>query len=82
LFIAAIADALLKLLGAAGEAAGLDRLLKTNTSKKRQLSLLRQGLLWYRLLPGLKEERALPLLQEFDRLVRQQAVFSQAFGVL
>jgi hypothetical protein len=82
LFIAAIADALLKLLGAAGEAAGLDRLLKTNTSKKRQLSLLRQGLLWYRLLPGLKEERALPLLQEFDRLVREQAVFSQAFGVL
>lgn len=32
-------------VGAAGEAAGLDRLLKTNTSKKRQLSLLRQGLI-------------------------------------
>lgn len=82
LFIAAIAEALLKLLGAAGETVGLDRLLKTNTSKKRQLSLLRQGLLWYQFLPGLKEERALPLMQEFDRLVRAQPVFSQAFGVL
>lgn len=82
LFIAAIAEALLKLLGAAGETAGLDRLLKTNTSKKRQLSLLRQGLLWYQFLPGLKEERALPLMREFDRLVREQEVFSQAFGVL
>jgi hypothetical protein len=78
LFIAAIAEALLKLLGAAGETPGLDRLLETNTSKKRQLSLLRLGLLWYQLLPGLKEERA----QEFDRLVRAQAVFSQAFGIL
>jgi hypothetical protein len=82
LFIAAIAEALLKMLGAAGETVGLDRLLKTNTSKKRQLSLLRQGLLWYQFLPGLKEERALPLMQEFDRLVRAQPVFSQAFGVL
>jgi Transposase DDE domain len=82
LFIAAIAEALLKLLGAAGENAKLDRLLKTNTSKKRQLSLLRQGLLWYQFLPGLKEERAVPLMQEFDRLVRAQPVFSQAFGVL
>ncbi|MBC8070446.1 MAG: IS4 family transposase [Deltaproteobacteria bacterium] len=82
LFIAAIAEALLKLLGAAGETVGLDRLLKTSTSKKRQLSLLRQGLLWYQFLPGLKEERARPLMEEFDRLVRVQPVFSQAFGIL
>lgn len=82
LFIAALADALLKLLGAAGEAAGLDRLLKTNTSKKRQLSLLRQGLLWYELLPGLREDRARALMQEFDRLVLAQPLFHHAFGVL
>jgi Transposase DDE domain len=82
LFIAAIAEALLTLLGAAGEAAGLDRLLKTNTSKKRQLSLFRQGLIWYELLPGLKEQHALPLMQHFDRLVAAQVVFRHAFGVL
>src|SRR5690606_17671735 len=82
LFIAAIAEALLKLLGAAGEAAGLDRLLKTNTSKKRQLSLLRQGLIWYQHLPNLREERALPLMQHFDRLVTSQPVFAEAFGIL
>lgn len=82
LFISAIAEALLKLLGAAGEEAGLDRLLKTNTSKKRQLSLLRQGLIWYELLPGLKEERATLLMQHFDRLVLAQPLFRHAFGVL
>lgn len=82
LFIAAIAEALLTLLGAAGEAAGVDRLLKTNTSKRRQLSLFRQGLMWYELLPGLKEQHAVPLMQHFDRLVAAQIVFRQTFGVL
>ena len=43
LLLAAIAQALLTLLGAAGEACGLDRLMKTNTSKKRTMSLLNQG---------------------------------------
>jgi hypothetical protein len=41
LFVAALAGALLELLGAAGEPADLDPLLETSTSKKRQLSLLR-----------------------------------------
>ncbi len=82
LFIAAIAEALLKLLGAAGEARGLDRLLKTNTQAKRQLSLLRQGLIWYEALPNLGEERLRPLMEEFDSQVRAQATFREAFGVL
>ncbi len=82
LFIAAIAESLLTMLGAAGEAAGLDRLLKTNTSKKRQDSLFRQGLMWYLLLPGLKEGHARELMLHFDRLVSEQKVFHQAFGVL
>ena len=82
LFIAAIAEALLTLLGAAGEAAGLDRWLKANTSKKRQHSLFRQGQMWYSLLGGLNEEDARLLMQHFDRLVREQDVFHQVFGVL
>jgi hypothetical protein len=82
LLIAALAEALLTLLGAAGEAAGLDRWLKVNTSKQRQHSLFRQGLMWYSLLGGLNEDDALLLMQHFDRLVREQEVFHQVFGVL
>lgn len=82
LFLAAIAEALLTLLGAAGEAAGLDRMLKANTSKKRQHSLFRQGHIWYGLLPGLKEDKARLLMEHFDRLVASHQVFHQAFGVL
>lgn len=82
LFIAALAEALLKLLGAAGEEAKLDGLLKTSTSKKRQLSLLRQGLIWYQLLPGLREDRAEALMEKFEALLLAQPLFRQAFGVL
>lgn len=82
LLLAALAEALLTLLGAAGEAAGLDRWLKTNTSKKRQHSLFNQGLMLYGLLPGLKDDEARALMQNFDRLVTEQKVFCQAFGVL
>lgn len=82
LLLAAIAEALLTLLGAAGEAAGLDRMLKANTSKKRQHSLFRQGQMWYGLLPGLKEEKARLLMEHFDRLVASHQVFHDVFGVL
>lgn len=82
LLIAAMAEALLVLLGAAGEAAGLDRMLQTNTAKKRQLSLFRQGLIWYEFLPGLKDEHATLLMQEFERLISAHAVFSEAYGIL
>jgi hypothetical protein len=82
LLIAAIAEALLTLLGAAGEAAGLDWQLKVNTSKKRQHSLFRQGLMWYMLLPNLKEDRARLLMQHFERLLAEHKTLLQPFGVL
>ena len=41
--VSAFAMALLTLLGAAGEALGYDRYLKSNTSKRRTHSLFRQG---------------------------------------
>ena len=47
LLVSAIAIALLTMLGAAGEAIGIDRHLKTNTVKRRTLSLLNQGLFHY-----------------------------------
>lgn len=53
--VSAIAIAL---LGAAGEALGIDKWLKTNTVKHRTLSLLNQGLFHYAALPNMKVERA------------------------
>ncbi len=60
LMIGAIAIALLTLLGAACEAIGHNRCLKVNTSKKRTLSLVPQGLLLYAGLPNMPEERYYP----------------------
>src|SRR5665811_2081839 len=54
----AFAIALLTLLGAAGEALGYDRHLKSNTSKKRTHSLFRQGAMLYELIPMMPEFRA------------------------
>jgi hypothetical protein len=61
--LAALAQSLLTLLGAASEAAGLDRYLKANASKKRTHSLLHQGSYWYSALPSFPEKRLLPLME-------------------
>lgn len=53
LLLGAMAHALLSLLGAAGERAGMDRMLKVNTSKQRQHSLYNQGSFWYDALPNM-----------------------------
>lgn len=82
LLIAALAQALLTLLGAAGEALGMDRLLKANTAKKRTHSLYRQGLHYYNAIPKMREERLVPLVEKFAELVRGQAVCVEIFGVI
>jgi hypothetical protein len=82
LLISAIAIALLTILGAAGEATGLDRTLKTNTVKHRTLSLLNQGLFHYAALPRMKIERAELLMAKFGEMLREQAVFRDVFGLI
>lgn len=82
LLLGAVAHALLTLLGAAGEKAGLDRLLKANTSKKRQLSLYNQGRFWYNALPNMPDERLIPLLQTFDEVLRDHEFFREIFGII
>jgi len=82
LLVGAIAAALLTLLGAAGEAVGEDRRMRANTSKERAHSLLNQGLFYFDCLPGLREERARPLMQKFDELLRQHAAFREIFGLI
>ena len=80
--LAAMAFVLLILLGAAGEHTGLDKRLKTSTRPGRQLSLFRQGMRWYELLPGLKDEVLRPLTDAFYALLERQPLFRQVFGTL
>jgi hypothetical protein len=82
LFLAALAYALLVLLGAAGERAGLDRTLKANTVKRRTLSLYKQGCFWYEAIPALSEERFNTLMTAYDECVREHAIFREIFGLL
>ena len=82
LLIAALAQALLTLLGAAGEALGMDRMLKANTAKKRTHSLYRQGLHYYNSIPKMREEKLLPLIEKFAELVRGQAICIEIFGLI
>jgi hypothetical protein len=82
LLLAAIAQALLTLLGAAGEECGLDRLMKTNTSKKRTMSLLNQGINLYAAIPMMGEDRLAPLMKAYDAGVRRHEIFRAVFGVI
>jgi hypothetical protein len=79
LLLIAIAQTLLTLLGAASEASGLDRTLKTNTSKRRTMSLMNQGIEWYGdLSRGLmREERAQLLLHHHEKILREHKFLAQ-----
>ncbi len=76
----ALAIALLTLLGAAGEALGYDRHLKSNTTKRRTHSLLRQGCLLYNLIPTMPELRLLPLVERFAAMLAKLPVSADASG--
>jgi hypothetical protein len=80
--INAFAVALLTLLGAAGEALGYDRHLKSNTTKRRTHSLLRQGRMLYELIPTMPEHRLQPLIERFAEMLAAQPVFVEMFGAI
>lgn len=82
LLLAAIAHALLTLLGAAGEECGMDRMLKVNTVKRRTLSLFRQGTEWWEALPNMPSERLELLMKTYDGEVRRHEFFRDVFGVI
>jgi hypothetical protein len=82
LLLAAMAQALLTILGAAAERVGLDRTLKANTVKRRTHSLFRQGCYWYGAIPNMRREWLQPLMEAFGELVAGQPVFAEVFGVL
>jgi len=76
----ALAIALLTLLGAAGEALGYDRLLKSNTTKRRTHSLFRQGCMLYDLIPTMPDKRLQPLIEKFAAMLAEVPVFANTFG--
>ena len=76
LLVSAFATALLTLLGAVGESLGMDRLLKSNTSKTRTHSLFRQGCMLYDLIPNMPEHRLAPLIDKFAEAVSNADLFA------
>jgi len=76
LLVSAFATALLTLLGAVGESLGMDRLLKSNTSKTRTHSLFRQGCMLYELIPNMPEHRLLPLMEKFAKALSNAGQFT------
>jgi hypothetical protein len=82
LMLAAFAQGLLTLLGAASEASGLDRYLKANTVKKRTHSLFRQGTYWYAALPTMRDDRLVTLMDAFGKIVAEHQVSRELLGVI
>lgn len=82
LLLGALAEGLLTLLGAAGEKLGLDRTLKSNTAKKRTMSLFNQGRYWYDAIPYMDDEKLKQLMSAFEELLRVQEWMTQTFGIL
>ena len=80
LLISAFATAFLTLLGAVGESLGMDRLLKSNTSKKRTHSLFRQGCMLYELIPNMPEHRLAPLMKKFAEAVSKTGLLPQSIA--
>ncbi len=75
LLVSAFATALLTMLGAVGESLGMDRLLKSNTSKRRTHSLFRQGCMLYELIPTMPEHRLTPLMEKFAEALMGKGFF-------
>ncbi len=82
LLSSAFATALLTLLGAVGESLGMDRLLKSNTSKTRTHSLFRQGCMLYELIPNMPEHRLLPLMEKFAKVLSNAGQFTTLLSYL
>ncbi len=80
LLLGVLAQAMLTLLGIAGERCGLDKYLKTNTAKTRQHSLLKQGLMWYDFIPTMREERLRTLMEAFHEVAHEHGLFRLLAG--
>ncbi len=82
LLISALAVVVLTLLGAAGESLGLDKGLKANTVKHRTLSLFKQGYYYYHQLARMTQEKAVQLLNAFQRMIEEHKQLVEILGVI
>lgn len=82
LLLAALAQTLLTLLGAAGERCGLDRTLKANTSTKRTMSLFSQGCFWFQAIEKMSEPKLRLLMTAFGEIIAEHRAISRALGVI
>lgn len=78
--LATLAHALLTLLGKAGQELGMERWL--GTTRPGGISLFRQGVLLYDLIPNMREEKLRPLLTRFGELLCEHALFTGILGLL
>lgn len=82
LMLGAIAVFLLTLLGAAGESIGYQKMLFVSSLKKRQLSLIRQGMSWYNKIPNMPEHWLGPLMDAFAKTLMEHKIFNDMFFVV
>ena len=80
--LAALATVFLRLLGAAGESIGMDRVYKANSSRTRTHSLFNQARMSFESLETMRAERALPLLKAFEEQVQANQTLLTILGVL
>lgn len=82
LLISALATILLTFLGAACEKIGLDKYLKASTSKKRTLSLFKQGCIIFGRLEKMAYETANKLMNAFSELILESREITTILGVV
>jgi DDE family transposase len=78
--LAVLAHALLTLLGKAGQELGMERML--GATRPGEISLFRQGLLLYELLPSMHKDWLRALMPRFGELLRQHVLFTGILGLL
>ena len=81
LLLNAFAIHLLTMLGTAGEELGMDRHLKSNTSKARTHSLFRQGCMLYDLIPNMPEVRLRPLMLHFAEVMQRSGAIQRLVAI-
>src|SRR5208282_990922 len=57
---------------------GMDKDLRTSTTKRRTHSLFRQGCMWFGLIPNMPEPRLRPLLIRFGEMINQNRLLASA----
>ena len=78
--LAILAHTLLPLLGKAGQDLGMDRLL--GATRPRQLSLFRQGLMLFELIPQMREDRLRALAKQCGALLQEHVLLTAMLGVI